>query len=175
MRLIHLLLAVTTGLATMGLHAQSNPSHEAIVPGFRGILWGTHLDSVIIEGQKARFVKVEDAAFPRAYYLPGDDMTIGAVRLNKLYYIFNKDSRFTKVYMEANKKFLEDMLFILKYKFGPPSDTRDLGHVRIYEWRIDGVNFTISEFKDRPTFLLTIESNWEYVERIRKNVNVPDF
>ncbi len=155
---------------------QYQQNAEAIVPGFRGILWGTHRDSVVRDGQKVVFVKVEeDAPARNTYVIPGDDLTIGAVELNYLYYIFNDQGRFVKVYMEANKKFVEDMLFILKYKFGPPSDTRDLGHVRLYEWRIDGVSFTLSEFRDRPIFVLTIESNWEYVERIRKNVNVPDF
>ncbi len=173
---IRLTLAAFIGvLLGSAVWAQPGQQREAIVPGFRGILWGTHIDSVIVNGEKAQFIKAEDAPIPRAYRLSGDDLTIGAVELDKLYYVFNNKNRFTKVYMEANKKFLEDMLFILKYKFGPPTDQRDLGHVRLYEWRIDGVNFTLSEFKDRPTFILTIESNWEYVERIRKNVNVPDF
>ncbi len=167
-----LLMSIHNAPAT----AQYSGKEEAIVPGFRGILWGTHRDSIVQNGMRVTMERVEeDAPARNTYRIPGDDLTIGAVELNYLYYIFNDQNRFVKVYMEANKKYIEDMLFILKYKFGPPTETRDLGHVRLYEWRIDGVNFTLSEFRDRPTFILTIESNWEYVERIRKNINVPDF
>lgn len=165
-----LLLVAFVSFATFSM-AQT----QTTVPDFRDISWGTHKDSVVIDGRNINFVEVEEGPDPNSYRIPNDNMKIGTVKLEKLHYIFNGDGRFKKVFVTAPRQYLEDMEFILGYKFGEPSKVRRLGYVTIKDWKIGDVVFTLSEFSNREFFSLTIESNWEYSAKRRENMNVKDF
>ncbi len=146
------------------------------VSDFREIKWGTHKDSVFRNGEKVNFKRVKNGVEPNSFTIPNDDMNIGTVEFEEIQYIFNENNRFKKVFLQADRKFVEDMNFILNYKFGKPDRERKLGYVNVKTWKIGEVVFTLSKFKnDRNIFTLTIESNWEKSAEIRKNKNVDDF
>lgn len=153
-----------------------NAQKSANVPDFREIEWGAHIDSVFIDGEKINFVKIPEATESNSYKIPKDKMKIGTVELEKLHYIFNEKDRFKKVFMQGEKDYLSDMEFILSYKFGKPSTVRNLGYVKLKEWTVGNVVFTLSAFSNkRDIFTVTIESNWEQGERYRENMKVDDF
>ncbi len=145
------------------------------VPDFRDIEWGVHKDSVFRDGAKVNFREVKDGVEPNSYTIPNDKMTIGAVELDKLQYIFNEDNRFKKVFLQADKAFHSDMKFILNYKFGKADQDKQTGLVKVKTWQLNGVIFTLSKFTNRDIFTLTIESNWEKSAKIQKNKRVDDF
>lgn len=157
--------------------AQAQNKAASNVPGFRSIEWGSHIDSIEVEGRKLNFKEDEESSRANAYILPKDRLNIGTVKLKKINYIFNDEGRFTRVFMIGDKEFKEDMEFILSYKFGAPSDIRSLGYSSFKQWKVgsQGVDFILTSYSDREVFTLTIESKWEYINRNKKNINVDDF
>jgi hypothetical protein len=151
---------------------------EQEVPGFRGIKWGTHVDSVYKNGEKVELVQVkgkDKPDIPNAYEIKNDDMMIGAAELNKIRYYFNNEDRFYKIRLTGDKDYLEDMGFILKHKFGEPLKVEKTGEVRTQVWSVDNVEFTLVNPYQSGDFTLVIASNWEKIEAYRKNTSVKDF
>jgi len=161
--------------ATFSLFFLAAFSQTTSVPDFRGIKWGTHLDSATIGNSTVNFLEDELGTEPNSYRIEGDDMSIGTAELQQITYIFNAKNRFIKVLMVGNEKYLPDMEFILSYKFGEPSNMRNFGYVSIKEWKVGDVTFTLSDYQEREQFTLTLESRWEYSEKYKKNMNVEDF
>ncbi len=141
---------------------------------FRKIFWGSSRDSVYRNGKKLEFVKDKNAMIKNAYSIPGDDMTIGAVKLDKVLYIFNDDSRFYKVFLQGSIDQVEQMKFILTYKFGDYRNESYVDDSHIMQWLVKDVTFTLKEIT-KSRFELTIESNWQASADYKKNTSVDDF
>ena len=141
---------------------------------FRNIFWGTPIDSVWRDGKKIEFLKDRNSLIKNAYYISSDDMTIGAVKLDKILYIFNEEDRFYKVFLQGNINEKEDMKFILTYKFGDFRNESFVDDSHIMQWLVKDVTFTLKEI-NKSRFELTIESSWQASENYKKNTSVDDF
>lgn len=165
-----LLLAISLlGFAQMGFSAES----EAVL-NFRKIFWGSQKDSVYRDGKKLDFVKDKTSLIKNAYSLTGDDMTIGAVKLDKILYIFNDENRFYKVFLQGSVDQVEEMKFILTYKYGDYRNESFVDDSHIMQWLVKDVTFTLKEVA-KSRFELTIESNWQASSDYKKNTSVDDF
>ena len=165
-----LLLAISLlSFAYSGFSAES----EAVL-SFRKIYWGTPKDSVWRDGKKLEFVKDKNALIKNAYSITGDDMTIGAVKLDKVLYIFNDENRFFKMFMQGSLDQVEQMKFILTYKYGDYRNESFVDDSHIMQWLVKDVTFTLKEIS-KSRFELTIESNWQASADYKKNTSVDDF
>jgi hypothetical protein len=141
---------------------------------FRKIFWGSSKDSIYRDGKKLEFVKDKNALIKNAYTLTNDDMTIGAVKLDRVLYIFNDDNRFYRVFVQGPVDETEQMKFILTYKFGDFRNESFVDDSHIMQWLVKDVTFTLKEVS-KSRFELTIESNWRASEDYKKNTSVDDF
>ena len=165
-----LLLAISLlCFAQMGFSAES----EAVL-NFRKVFWGSQKDSVYRDGKKLDFVKDKGSLMKNAYTLTGDDMTIGAVKLDKILYIFNDENRFYKVFLQGSVDQVEEMKFILTYKYGDYRNESFVDDSHIMQWLVKDVTFTLKEIA-KSRFELTIESNWQASSDYKKNTSVDDF
>jgi hypothetical protein len=154
---------------TVGAFAQ-----ETNVTSFRSMPWGAYRDSIVVKGKKVEFVKDKNSLTKNAYTVLNDDMTIGSVKLTKIDYIFDDDSRLVKVFMEGPKDQAEQMRFILDFKFGEHKNESKVDEVSYKQWLVKNVTFTLGEY-DRGKFEVKIESNWQATEAYKKNTTVDDF
>lgn len=180
-----LLVALTLFLGLNGALAQSKKKQTAVNDGhyvladFRGIKWGSHVDSIFVDGVKLDFIKSSDVADKNAYTLQDDDMFVGTVLLDKVYYIFNKQGRFTGVLLigkraiEEKKQFGE-MKYILTYKFGEP-ELREVPGAIQYYWMVDDVRITLDDQESQGIFTTEFHSDYERSESKRVNMNIDDF
>jgi hypothetical protein len=157
------------GFAYSGFSAESQG-----VLDFRNIFWGTPLDSVWRDGKKIEFTKDRNSLIKNAYYIAGDDMFLGAVKLDRVLYIFNDENRFYKVFIQGNLEQAEQMRFILTYKFGDFRNESWVDDSHIMQWLVKDVTFTLKEI-NKSRFELTIESSWQASEDYKKNTSVDDF
>ena len=157
------------GMAYSGFSAES----EAVLD-FRNIFWGTPKDSVFRDGKKLDFIKDKNSLIKNAYQLNNDDLTIGAVKLEKVLYIFNEENRFQKVFLQGTMDQTEQMKFILTYKFGDFRNESFIDDTHIMQWFVKDVTFTLKEIA-KARFELTIESSWQASEDYKKNTSVDDF
>ena len=164
------LLALT--MLSMAFTAFS--AENQAVLDFRKIFWGSNRDSIYRDGKKLDFIKDKNALIKNAYSLNNDDMTIGAVKLDKVLYIFNDDNRFYKVFLQGSIDQLEQMKFILTYKFGDFRNESFVDDSHIMQWLVKDVTFTLKEIT-KSRFELTIESNWQASADYKKNTSVEDF
>ena len=141
---------------------------------FRNIFWGTLKDSVWRDGKKLEFVKDRNSLIKNAYYLQNDDPMLGAVKLDKVLYIFNEEDRFYKVFLQGSLDQAEQMKFILTYKFGDFRNESWVDDSHIMQWLVKDVTFTLKEIT-KSRFELTIESSWQASEDYKKNTSVDDF
>lgn len=141
---------------------------------FRNIFWGVQKDSCYRNSKKVEFIKDRQSLLPNAYTIPGDDLTIGAVKLDRLLYIFNDENRFFKVFAQGSVDQTEQMKFILTYKFGDFKNESWIDDRHIMQWLVKDVKFTLTEVT-KSRFELTIESNWQAGEDYKKNIQVDDF
>jgi hypothetical protein len=158
----------------LGFAYQAFSSDNDAVLDFRKIFWGSNLDSIYRDGKKLDFVKDKNALIKNAYAIPGDDMTIGAIKLDRVLYIFNDDNRFYKVFIQGPIDQVEQMKFILTYKFGDYRNESYVDDSHIMQWLVKDVTFTLREIT-KSRFELTIESNWQASEDYKKNTSVDDF
>lgn len=164
-----LILFTLWGVTQLGYAAES----ESVLH-FRNIYWGTKIDSVYRDGRKLEFIKDKSSLLKDAYYLPGDDQMIGAVRLDRVLYIFNDENRFYKAFLQGSVDQAEQMKFILTYKFGDFRNESYVDDSHIMQWLIKDVTFTLKEIA-KSRFELTIESSWKASEDYKKNTSVNDF
>ncbi len=163
--------------ATKTAAKSTNPTY--VLADFRGIKWGQHVDSITVDGKKLSFIKSADITDKNAYTLADDDMTIGTVNLDKIYYIFNANGRFNGVMIIGSKelgtkKQFGEMKYILKYKFGEPELKEITGGVQYY-WMVDDVRITLDDQDAQGTFTLEFYSDFERSESKRINTNIDDF
>jgi hypothetical protein len=165
-----LLLAVSLlSLAHLGFSAES----EAVL-NFRKIFWGSSKDSIWRDGKKLEFVKDKNSLIKNAYSLTGDDMTVGAVKLDKILYIFNDENRFYKVFLQGSFDQAEEMKFILTYKYGDSRNEKFVDESHSVQWLVKDVTFTLNVI-NKSRFEVTIESNWQASTDYKKNTSVDDF
>ena len=164
-----LLLLTLTAMAYSGFSAES----EGVLD-FRNIFWGTPIDSVWRDGKKLEFIKDRNSLIKNAYTLAGDDLTIGAVKLEKVLYIFNEENRFYRVFLQGAVEQEEEIKFILTYKFGDFRNESFVDDSHIMQWLVKDVTFTLKEI-NKSRFELTIESSWQASENYKKNTSVDDF
>lgn len=141
---------------------------------FRKIFWGVSIDSCWRDGKKIEFIKDRQSLIKNAYSITGDDMFIGAVKCDKILYLFNDESRFYKVFVQGSLEQTESMKFILNYKFGDFKNESFVDDSHIMQWLVKDVTFTLKEIT-RSRFELTIESSWQASEDYKKNTSVDDF
>ncbi|MBL7777348.1 MAG: hypothetical protein JNK66_03500 [Chitinophagales bacterium] len=141
---------------------------------FRNIFWGVHKDSCFRDGSKVKFVEDKRSMLRNAFAIPSDDKFIGAVKCDDILYLFNDENRFYKAYIKGDDDDVDQMRFILNYKFGDPKNETIIDDRHIYEWIVKDVRFTLTHvIKSR--FELNIESNWQASENYKKNTSVSDF
>lgn len=158
--------------------APSNDGHY-VLADFRGVKWGSHVDSIYRDGVKLNFVKSNDVADKNAYVLANDEMIIGTVLLDKVYYVFNKQGRFTGVLLIGKraideKKQFGEMKYILTYKFGD-AELREIPGAIQYYWMVDDVRITLEDQEAQGLFSVEFYSDYERTESKRVNMNVNDF
>ncbi|MGB1248653.1 MAG: hypothetical protein ACPG4Z_07190, partial [Chitinophagales bacterium] len=160
-------------MLTFSLQAQDDR-----IESFRGIEWGTHIDSVIVEGQPFVFYKVEkddDENGGNFYQLKNDKMIIGSVALTNIYYVFSdEDSRLYKIVLEGRKNDVAEMEFIVDYKYGESANKDVTDNQVIKQWIVEDVTLTLSDFSYNK-FELEFESDWEAALNYEKNTSVTDF
>jgi hypothetical protein len=150
-----------------------------LLPSFRDIVWGSHVDSVYTQNGKVFFTRSMDIGNRTAYLIPGDNMIIGTVLLDNIYYIFNNDDRFIGVQMfgkrdMGNRKQVGEMRYILTFKYGEP-ETKELNKGVQYFWNIDDVRITLDDDESKGLFKVEFLSDFERTQSKRINMNVSDF
>lgn len=145
------------------------------VEDFRDVVWGTPLEAAYRGGEKLDFIKVKGPLANNSYYLKNDPMSIGTVKLNSIHYHFSEeDDKFFKVELKGDRKFIDDMIFILNYKFGEFENKSEVDGVKYFQWIVQDVTFTLSQFEARD-FELSVQSDWETAQKYKKNTSVEDF
>ncbi|MBI1183029.1 hypothetical protein GC194_02065 [bacterium] len=164
------LIAVFAILLSVTAYAQ-----DSKVTGFRDLVWGIHRDSVYSNGTKVKFVKDKEATEPNAYVIENDNLTLGAAKLTKITYFFNKDDRFKKVIMYSTSKYQTDIKDILVFKFGGAKNVKDPTPVlKVSEWQVGDVSLNLTQNSRDEIVTLSIESNWDLTRAILVNMNVND-
>jgi hypothetical protein len=179
--LIALLAFLSVGAANAQAKKTPKPSTEGnyVLADFRGVRWGTHVDSIYRDGVKLEFTKSTEVTDKNAYTLASDEMIIGTVLLDKIYYVFNKQGRFTGVLLIGKrsldeKKQFGEMKYILTYKFGAP-ELREVPNAVQYYWMVDDVRITLDDEESQELFTVEFFSDYERSESKRTNMNVDDF
>jgi hypothetical protein len=167
------LLALSFAILQIGL-TNAQQTENQTVNMFRNIPWGTHRDSISVDGVKLEFTKDKTSLLKNSYTVVNDNMSIGNVRLTKINYIFNDENRFIKVLLEGPKEDAEQMKFILDYKFGVHKNESKVDNVSYKQWLVKDVTFTLGVF-EFMRFEVKIESNWQASEAYKKNTSVDDF
>ena len=162
-------------IALMFLTFGSQAFSQYILDDFRQIKFGEHKDSIFVDNKKVNFIKTQELSTPNTYLRKADDLNLGSVALNKIYYIFTDEDRFDRVAMigQGFQKFRE-MKYILTFKFDDP-ELKDLGDGVQYSWNIDGVRVYLTYTPAGENFTVDIQSDYELNESRRKNQNVNDF
>lgn len=162
----------------VGFTLQSFAQIDDRIEGFRNFIWGTHVDSTFVNGQKVNFVpatKVDLLNGGKFYTLPNDDLTIGSVRLTNIYYVFSDDnSRLYKVLLEGKKKDVEEMEFIVDYKYGDHVNEAVDDDKVSKQWIVADVTLSLYNYNYNK-FEFELVSDWEAAEAYKKNTNVTDF
>ena len=100
-KLIYTFTLLLLGFASVAQNRKPAPNpSKPLVPGFRDLNWGVHIDSAWIGKQKLNFIK-SNISRENVYYLENDDLTVGTVNLNSIFYYFTDRGRFTKVLLVA--------------------------------------------------------------------------
>lgn len=167
------LLVLSLIIATVaGFGFVKGPNY--VFDGFRDIKWGTHKDSVFINGEKVNFIPAKDVNGDNAYYIKNDDLMIGTVTLKNIFYDFNANDRFNRVLMSGEKQYRE-MLYILNYKWGDAPEVTKSPSGTVSRWVIDDVRVYLTRDGDSDNFTLEFSSNFELQEAKKQNRNVKDF
>lgn len=158
----------------LGFALSAFSAEDKGVLDFRNIFWGTPKDSIYRDGKKLEFIKDRNSLLKNAYYLQNDDPMLGAVKLDRVLYIFNDENRFYRVFLQGSLDQVEQMRFILTYKFGDFRNESYVDDSHIMQWLVKDVTFTLKEI-NKARFELTIESSWQASEDYKKNTSVDDF
>lgn len=145
------------------------------ITGFRTFEWGQKLNEMTIDGETPNFIETEKLKDGSYYILANENLVIGNVLLTGINYVFSKkDDKFFKTLLTGRKDDVQQMLFIIEYKYGKHVNETKKDDKVIKQWIIQNVSITLTEYEFKK-FELTIESDWEAAEAFKKNTNVTDF
>jgi hypothetical protein len=155
------------------------PAKEATTyscPNFRDMKWGTHKDSIMINGALIPFIKSTSKTDSAAWYITDDDMVIGTVTCKNIFYYFNASGRLNRVKMVVPKTNKGEMMYILTNKFEEPTGVTDMpnGYQKIWN-NIDEVRLIVTYFEDHDFLTIEFNSDFENVESKKINRSVSDF
>ena len=126
------------------LNAQNVPDR---IEGFRDFKWGSHVDSIYANGSKVVFTpanKVDLLNGGKFYTINNENLTIGSIGLTNIYYVFSdKTKRLYKVILEGKKQDVEEMDFIVDYKYGENINIDEKDDKIIKQWIVDNVTITL--------------------------------
>lgn len=182
-KLLIILFFISTSIfPQLDLSAQNINPHQRIQ--FRNLPWGMPLDNFYVNGEKVTLKehkrKTTTDTFPydfkdNVYTLPKDKMTIGAAKLQRIYYVFDKKDRFNKVVLYGEGSNYADIDFILRHKFGKADYIETLDGVKVKNWNVGDVDFMLRDLHLQGHFELVILGNWRSDKDFLKNLSVRDF
>jgi hypothetical protein len=156
-------------------NAQTNTER---IEGFRDFKWGSHLDSIVRDGSPVQFIpanKVDLLNGGKFYTLAQENLMLGSIQLTNIYYVFSEDnSRLYKVILEGKKSDVEEMDFIVDYKYGSHLNEKMDDDKVSKQWLIKDVTLSLYNFNYNK-FEFELWSDWEAAEAYQKNTNVTDF
>jgi len=164
-------------LLLIGTFSFSNAQNKGKIEGFRSFKWGQEINEMKIDGEVANFIKTDSEKEKDGdhYILADENLVIGNVLLKQIEYVFSKkDGKFYKVILTGKKEDVEQMTFIVDYKYGNNLNEDKKDDQVIKQWLVDNVTITLKDFNLHKFFLI-LESDWEAAEAFRKNTNVNDF
>ncbi len=148
------------------------------IEGFRDFVWGSHVDSIMRDGQKVVFTpadKVDILNGGKFYTLNNDQLYIGSVKLSQIYYVFSdKTNKLYKVILEGKKSDVEKMDFIVDYKYGTNVNEAIDDDKVSKQWIVADVTLSLYNFNYNK-FEFELVSDWEAAEAYKKNTSVTDF
>lgn len=149
------------------------------IEGFRDFTWGSHVDSVYTNaGTKVIFTpanKVDLLNGGKFYTIMNDNLLIGSVQLTNIYYVFSdKTNRLYKVILEGKKQDVDQMDFIVDYKYGKHVNELVDDDKVSKQWIVADVTLSLYNFNYNK-FEFELLSDWEAAEAYKKNTNVNDF
>lgn len=169
----HLFLLLFSSLI-LGQSVAQNKLDEKRIKDFRKMEWGKSIDELSTNGELV-FIETAKEKDGTYYVLADENLIIGNVSLTKIEYVFSKkDDKFYKVILTGRKADVEQMKFIVDYKYGTHSNENVTDNNVVKEWLVSNVKIMLNDFAYNK-FTLVIESDWEAVEAYRKNTNVSDF
>ena len=159
-------------LSTATFAQDSGPSK---IEGFRTFEWGQKIDEMTMEAETPNFIPTEKLKDGSYYILANEDLIIGNVLLSSINYVFSKkDDKFYKVILTGKKEDVEQMRFIVEYKYGKHQNETQKDDYTTKQWIIQNVSISLIDYEFKK-FELIIESDWEAAEAFKKNTNVTDF
>ena len=87
---------------------------SCIKDGFRGIPWGTSIEDAI---KKYGLENVKD----NIYIRKNDNLSLGDVPLNNIFYFINTEKKFVGVILRYNDEYFHDIIEELSDNFGQPT------------------------------------------------------
>lgn len=145
------------------------------IKGFRTFEWGQILEELTKEGEQPNFIETEKLKDGTYYVLADENLMLGNILLTNINYVFSKkDDKFFKVQLTGKKVDVEQMQFIVNYKYGEHLNEIDKDDKLTKQWIVDDVTISLVDHQYNK-FELMIESNWEAVQAFKKNTNVSDF
>lgn len=148
------------------------------IEGFRDIKWGSHVDSISRAGNPLLFTpatKVDLLNGGKFYTLSNDNLTLGSLQLSNIYYVFSdKTNRLYKVILEGKKKDVEQMDFIVDYKYGKHVNQAVDDDKVSKQWIVADVTLSLFNFNYNK-FEFELSSDWEAAAAYKKNISVNDF
>lgn len=167
-----LTIILLVGFVTAG-YAQKDAPNK--IKGFRTFDWGNKLEKLTKDGEQPNFIETEKLKDGTYYILAEENLMLGNVLLSGINYVFSKkDDKFYKVVLTGKKVDVEQMQFIVDYKYGEHLNETEKDDKKIMQWIVDDVTITLIDHKFNK-FELILESNWEAVQAFKKNTNVTDF
>lgn len=170
-QLMTILFVATLTLTT----AQSD---VARIEGFRDFQWGSHVDSIMRDGEAVVFTpatKVDLLNGGRFYTLPQENLMLGSIMLTNIYYVFSESTdKLYKVILEGKKSDVEQMDFIVDYKYGEHVNEAIDDDKISKQWIVADVTLSLYNFNYNK-FEFELLSDWEAAEAYKKNTNVMDF
>ena len=171
MKYIFTLLTVLT--LSFSSFAQNDAEQK--IKGFRSFEWGQVIEEMTTNGEEPNFIQTEKMKDGKYFILAEENLVLGNVLLTGIQYVFSKkDDKFYKVILKGKKEDVEQMDFIVNYKYGENLNYDEKDSKVIKQWIVDNVTVTLTDFEFN-TFELTIESDWEAAEAFKKNTSVTDF
>ena len=102
-------------------------------------------------------------------------MTLGSITLTNIYYVFSEGTnKLYKVLLEGKKADVEQMDFIVDYKYGQHVNEAIDDDKISKQWIIVDVTLSLYNFNYNK-FEFELLSDWEAAEAYKKNTSVTDF